>query len=61
MNNPVDLPETDVVEAARIVEAFVFASAKAVPIKSVLPFLKDETQLSEILISSNHVMMSGLG
>ena len=62
MNNPVDLPETDVVEAARIVEAFVFASAKAVPIKSVLPFLKDETQLSEILdlIKSRYDERSGL-
>ena len=62
MNNPVDLPETDVVQAARIVEAFVFASAKAVPIKSVLPFLKDETQLSEILdlIKSRYDERSGL-
>ena len=62
MSNPADLTETDVVQAARIVEALVFASAKAVPIKSVLPYLQDETQLSEILdlIKSRYDERSGL-
>ena len=62
MSNSIDLPETDVVQAARIVEAFVFASAKAVPIKSVLPFVQDETQLPQILdlIKSRYDERSGL-
>ena len=49
MSNSADLPKTDAVQAARIVEALVFASASAIPIKSVLPFLQDEAQLPEIL------------
>ena len=62
MSNLANLPETDVVQAARIVEALVFASTKAVPIKSVLPFLQDETKLSEILnlIKSRYDDRSGL-
>ena len=62
MSNPTNLPETDIVQAARIVEALVFASAKAVPIKSVLPFLQDETQLPKILelIKSRYDKRSGL-
>ena len=57
-----DLSKTDVVQAARIVEALVFASAKAIPIKSVLPFLQDEAQLPEIieLIRSRYDERSGL-
>jgi len=35
MSDPADLPKTDAVQAARIIEALVFASAKAIPIKSV--------------------------
>ena len=38
MSNTADLPKSDAVQAARIVEALVFASAKAIPMKSVLPF-----------------------
>lgn len=62
MNIPADLSKTDVVQIARIVEAIVFASAKAVPIKSILPFLRDETQLPEILelIRSRYDERSGL-
>ena len=62
MSKSADLPETNIVQAARIVEAFVFASAKAVPINSVLPFLHDETQLPEILdlIKSRYDERSGL-
>ena len=57
-----DLSKTDVVQAARIIEALVFASAKAIPIKSVLPFLQDEEQLPEILelIRSRYDERSGL-
>ena len=57
-----DLSKTDAVQAARIIEALVFASAKAIPIKSVLPFLQDEEQLSEILelIRSRYDERSGL-
>ena len=57
-----DLSKTDAVQAARIIEALVFASAKAIPIKSVLPFLQDEEQLSEILelIQSRYDERSGL-
>lgn len=57
-----DLSKTDTVQAARIIEALVFASAKAIPIKSVLPFLQDEEQLSEILelIRSRYNERSGL-
>ena len=62
MSNLADFPETDVIQAARIIEAFVFASSKAVPIKSVLPFLQDETQLPAILelIKSRYDDRSGL-
>lgn len=62
MSNSADLPKTDAVQAARIVEALVFASAKATPIKSVLPFLQDEAQLPEILelIKSRYDERSGL-
>ena len=49
MSDSADLPKTDAVQAARIIEALVFASAKAIPIKSVLPVLQDEAQLPEIL------------
>ena len=57
-----DLSKTDAIHAARIVEALVFASAKAIPIKSVLPFLQDEAQLPEIieLIRSRYDERSGL-
>lgn len=57
-----DFSRTDTLQAARIVEALVFASAKAVPIKSVLPFLQDEAQLSEIIdiIHSRYDERSGL-
>ena len=57
-----DLSKTDAVQAARIIEALVFASAKPIPIKSVLPFLQDEEQLSEILelIRSRYDERSGL-
>ena len=62
MSNFDDLSTTDAVQAARIVEALVFASAKAIPIKSVLPFLQDEAQLPEILelIRSRYDERSGL-
>ena len=62
MSDPADLPKTDAVQAARIIEALVFASAKAIPIKSVLPFLQDEAQLPEIieLIQSRYDERSGL-
>ena len=62
MSDPADLPKTDAVQAARIIEALVFASAKAIPIKSVLPFLQDEAQLPEILelIQSRYDEHSGL-
>ena len=57
-----DLPETDLVQTARIIEALVFASTKAVSVKSILPYLKDETQLSEIIdiIKSRYDQRSGL-
>ena len=57
-----DLSKSDVVQAARVVEALVFASAKAISIKSVLPFLQDEAQLPEILelIRSRYDERSGL-
>lgn len=62
MSDSANFSKSDVVQAARIVEAFVFASAKAVPIKSILPFLQDETQLPEILdlIKSRYDERSGL-
>jgi segregation and condensation protein B len=62
MKNSGDFSRTDTLQAARIVEALVFASAKAVPIKSVLPFLQDEAQLSEIIdiIHSRYDECSGL-
>jgi segregation and condensation protein B len=62
MKNLGDFSRTDTLQAARIVEALVFASAKAVPIKSVLPFLQDEAQLSEIIdiIHSRYDECSGL-
>ena len=62
MSDPADLPKTDAVQAARIIEALVFASAKAIPIKSVLPFLQNEAQLPEILelIQSRYDERSGL-
>ena len=57
-----DLPETDLVQTARIIEALVFASTKAVSVKSILPYLKDETQLAEIIdiIQSRYDQRSGL-
>ena len=62
MSHATDFPGTEVIHAARIVEAFVFASAKAVPIKSILPFIQDEKQLPEILdlIKSRYDERSGL-
>ena len=62
MSNLDDLSKTDAVQVARIIEALVFASAKPIPIKSVLPFLQDEEQLSEILelIRSRYDERSGL-
>ena len=62
MSLPADLPETDLVQTARIVEALVFASTKAVSVKSILPYLKDETQLPEIIdmIQSRYDERSGL-
>ncbi len=62
MSIAADLPETDLIQTARIIEALVFASTKAVPVKSVLPYLKDETQLPEIIdiIKSRYDERSGL-
>ena len=62
MSLPADLPETDLVQTARIIEALVFASTKAVSVKSILPYLKDETQLPEIIdmIQSRYDERSGL-
>lgn len=62
MSLSADLPETDLVQTARIIEALVFASTKAVSVKSILPYLKDETQLSEIIdiIQSRYDERSGL-
>ena len=62
MSLSADLPETDLVHTARIIEALVFASTKAVSVKSVLPYLKDETQLPEIIdiIQSRYDERSGL-
>ena len=62
MSLSADLPETDLVQAARIIEALVFASTKAVSVKSILPYLKDETQLPEIIdmIQSRYDERSGL-
>ena len=56
------MPETDLVQTARIIEALVFASTKAVSVKSILPYLKDETQLPEIIdmIQSRYDERSGL-
>ena len=61
MNIPADLSKTDVVQIARIVEAIVFASAKAVPIKSILPFLRMKHSFLKFWSLSGHVMMSALG
>ena len=62
MSIAADLPETDLIQTARIIEALVFASTKAVPVKSVLSYLKDETQLPEIIdiIKSRYDERSGL-
>lgn len=62
MSLSADLPETDLVQTARIIEALVFASTKAVSVKSILPYLKDETQLPEIIdmIQSRYDERSGL-
>ena len=62
MSISADLPETDLVQTARIIEALVFASTKAVSVKSILPYLKDETQLPEIIdiIQSRYDERSGL-
>ena len=62
MSLSADLPETDLVQTARIIEALVFASTKAVSVKSILPYLKDETQLPEIIdmIQSRYDARSGL-
>ena len=62
MNMAADLPETDVMQAARVIEALVFASTKSVSVKSILPYLKDETQLPEIIdiIRSRYDERSGL-
>lgn len=57
-----DLAETDLGQTARIIEALVFASTQAVSVKSVLPYLKDESQLPEIIdiIQSRYDERSGL-
>lgn len=62
MSLSADLPETDLVQTARIIEALVFASTKAVSVKSILPYLKDETQFPEIIdmIQSRYDERSGL-
>ena len=62
MSLSADLPETDLVQTARIIEALVFASTKAVSVKSIIPYLKDETQLPEIIdmIQSRYDERSGL-
>ena len=62
MSLSADLPETDLVQTSRIIEALVFASTKAVSVKSILPYLKDETQLPEIIdmIQSRYDERSGL-
>ena len=62
MSTPHDLSKFDAVQTARIIEALVFASAEAISIKSVLPFLQDEAQLPEILelIQSRYDERSGL-
>ena len=62
MSLSADLPKTDLVQTARIIEALVFASTKAVSVKSILPYLKDETQLPEIIdmIQSRYDERSGL-
>ena len=62
MSLSADLPETDLVQTARIIEALVFASTKAVSVKSILPYLNDETQLPEIIdmIQSRYDERSGL-
>lgn len=62
MSLSADLPEKDLVQTARIIEALVFASTKAVSVKSILPYLKDETQLPEIIdmIQSRYDERSGL-
>ncbi len=62
MSLSADLPETDLVQTARIIEALVFASTKAVSVNSSLPYLKDETQLPEIIdmIQSRYDERSGL-
>lgn len=62
MSLSADLPDTDLVQTARIIEALVFASTKAVSVKSILPYLKDETQLPEIIdmIQSRYDERSGL-
>lgn len=62
MSISADLPETDLSQTARIIEALVFASTKAVTVKSILPYLKDETQLPEIIdiIKSRYDERSGL-
>ncbi len=62
MSLSADLPETDLFQTARIIEALVFASTKAVSVKSILPYLKDETQLPEIIdmIQSRYDERSGL-
>lgn len=38
-----------VIDAARIVEAFIFASAEPVPKRSLMPFVADEAMLSEVM------------
>ena len=62
MSLSADLPEIDLVQTARIIEALVFASTKAVSVKSIIPYLKDETQLPEIIdmIQSRYDERSGL-
>lgn len=62
MSLSADLPETDLIQTARIIEALVFASTKAVSVKSILPYLKDETQIAEIIdiIQSRYDERSGL-
>ena len=62
MSLSADLPETDLIQTARIIEALVFASMKAVSVKSILPYLKDETQIAEIIdiIQSRYDERSGL-
>ena len=59
--NP-ELPETDISQTARIIEALVFASSKPVPVNSVLAYLRDETELAEVidLIKARYDERSGL-